>query len=88
MANGIPAYMKIGGQKCRRLKNQMVRRVFWDNKVPGTSVGTRAVTEPVLVPTGSDAEFLGESQVNSSLPCQTRFEQHQDGPGCLKSLGE
>ena len=80
--------MKIGGQKCRRLKNQMVRRVFWDNKVPGTSVGTRVAAAPDPVPTRSAARFLEESQVNGSLPCQTRFEQHQEGPGCLKSLGE
>ena len=34
--------MKIGDQRQRTLKDQMVRRVLKDNKVPGTSVGTRA----------------------------------------------
>ena len=57
------------------------------NKVPGTSVGTRAIAALGPVPAGSAAGFLGESQVNGSLPCQTRFEQHQDGPECLKLLG-
>ena len=32
-------------------------------------------------------EVLGDSQVNGSPTCQTRFEQHQDVPGCLKLLG-
>ena len=34
--------MKIGDQRYRTLKDQMVRRVLKDNKVPGTSAGTRA----------------------------------------------
>ena len=71
-----------------KLKNQTVRRVLWDNKVPWTSMGTRAAAAPGLVPAGSAARFLGETQVNGSLPCQTRFEQHQDGLGCLKWVGE
>ena len=73
----------------RTLKNQRVRRGLKDNKVPGTSMGTRAAAAPGLVPARPAAGFLEESQVNSSLPCQTgKFEQHQDGPGCLKCLGE
>ena len=63
----------------------MVRRVFQDNKVPGTRRGTRAAAAPGLAPSGSAEGFLRWSQVNGSLPCQTRFEQHQEGPGCLKS---
>ena len=56
----------------------MVRRLFWDAKVPGTSVGTRAAAAPGPAPAWSATEFLDESQVNSSLPCQTgMFEQHQ-----------
>ena len=65
----------------------MVSRVLQENKVPGTSMGTRAAPAPGPVPAGAVVGFLGESQVNSFLPCQTRrFEQCQDGPGYLKSL--
>ena len=39
----------------------MVRRVLKDNKVPGTSAGTRAAKAPGLG-AGSAAGFLGESQ--------------------------
>ena len=39
----------------------MVRRVLKDNKVPGTSAGTR-VTEAPGQGAGSTARFLGESQ--------------------------
>ena len=70
------------------IENQTVRRLLWDNKVPETSAETRAAAAPGPVPAGSAVGFLAKSQVSSSLPCQTeRFEQHQDGPGCLKSLG-
>ena len=65
----------------------MVRRLLWDNKVPGTCVGTRVAAAPGLVPSGAAAGFLGESQGNHSLPCQTRFEQHREGPGSLKLQG-
>ena len=41
--------MKIEDQRWRALKDQMVRRVLKDNKVPGTSTGTRAAEAPVLV---------------------------------------
>ena len=45
----------------------------------------QAPTWHLLVPT---SESLDESQINSSLPSHTgRIEWHQDGPGCLKSLG-
>ena len=64
----------------------MVRRLLWDNKIPGTSAGTGDAAAPGLEPEGLATGFLGESQVNGSLPFQTRFEQHQEGPGCLKSL--
>ena len=60
----------------KTLKNQTVRRVLQDNKVPGTSTGTRVATAPHPAPTGSAAGFFGESQVTGFLPCQTRFEQH------------
>ena len=39
----------------------MVRRVLKDNKVPGTSAGTRAAEAPGLA-AGSAARFLGERQ--------------------------
>ena len=39
----------------------MVRRVLKDNKVPGTSAGTRAAEAP-SPGAGSAAGFLGESQ--------------------------
>ena len=38
--------MKIRDQRWRTLKDQMVRRVLKDNKVPGTSTGTRAAEAP------------------------------------------
>ena len=43
------------------IENKTVRRVFKDNKVPGTSTGTRAAETPGWG-TGSAAGFLGESQ--------------------------
>ena len=33
--------MKIGGQRYRTLKDKTIIRVLKDNKVPGTSPGTR-----------------------------------------------
>ena len=38
--------MKIGDQRQRTLKDLMVRRVLKDNKVPGTSAGTRIAEAP------------------------------------------
>ena len=57
-------------------EKQTVRRLLQDNKVPGTRVGTRATAAPGPALAGSATGLLGESRVNSSLPCQTRFEQH------------
>ena len=48
-ANSIPGYMKISDQRQRTLKDQTVRRVLKDNKVPGTSAGTRAAEAPARV---------------------------------------
>ena len=53
--------MKIGDQRQRTLRDQMVRRVLKDNKVPGTSARTRAAEAPSKG-AGSPAGFLGESQ--------------------------
>ena len=53
------------------LKNQAVRRLLWDDKVPGTSVGTRAAAASGPETARPAAGFLEESQVNGSLPCQT-----------------
>ena len=50
-------------------------------------MGTRATAAPGPAPAQSAAGLLGESRVNGSLPFQTRFEQHQERPGCLKSQG-
>ena len=47
--------MKIRDQRERTLKDQTVRRVLKDSKIPGTRTGTR-------VAEGSAAGFLGESQ--------------------------
>ena len=38
--------MKIGDQRQRTLKDQTVRRVLKDHKVPGTCSGTRATEAP------------------------------------------
>ena len=38
--------MKIGDQRSRTLTDLMVRRVLKDNKVPGTSTGTRVAEAP------------------------------------------
>ena len=38
--------MKIAYQRQRTLKDQAVRRVLKDNKVPGTCAGTRAAEAP------------------------------------------
>ena len=40
----------------------MVIRVLKNNKVPGTSLGTRAAEAPTGLGAGSAAGFLGESQ--------------------------
>ena len=42
---------------------------------------------PRPTPTGPVARLLGKSLVNGSVPCQTRLEQHQERPGCLKLQG-
>ena len=47
--------------KIEELKDQTVRRVFKDNKVPGTSAGTRGA-EAFGQGAGSAARFLGDSQ--------------------------
>ena len=38
--------MKIGDQRYRALKDLTVRRVLKDNKVPGSSTGTREAEAP------------------------------------------
>ena len=61
-ANGIPArdIWRLEAKIVEDIEEQMVRRLCWDGKVPGTSIGTRAA-----------AGSLDKSQINSSLPCQT-----------------
>ena len=66
--------MKITDQRQRTLKDPTVRRVLKDNKVPGTSVGTRAAEAPGWG-TGSASGFFGESQaglVSSQVLVWTR----------------
>ena len=76
--------MKIGDQKVERtLKKQMVKGLLQDKKVPGT----RPTAALGPAPAGPVAGLLGESLVNGPLPCQPRFEQHGERPGCLKSQG-
>ena len=52
----------------------MVRRVLKDNKVPGTSTGTRAAEAPGLG-AGSAAGFLGESQAGLCERPGARLDQ-------------
>ena len=66
----------------------MVRRLLWDNKVLGTSMGTRVAAAQGPATAGPARGFLEENQFNGSLPCQTgRFEKNQDRPGSLMWLG-
>ena len=53
--------MKIGDQTQRTLKDLTVRKVLKDNKVLGTSAGTK-VAEVPAPGAGSAAGFSGESQ--------------------------
>ena len=70
------------------IEKQTMKRLLWDGKVPGTRAGTRAATVHSLAPAGPGTGSLEDSQINSSLPCQIeKIEQHQDGPGYMKSLG-
>ena len=70
------------------IEKKMVRRLLWDSKVPGTRVGTRAAAAPGQYLPAPASGSLEVSQINSSLPCQIeKIEQHQDGPGYMKSLG-
>ena len=43
--------MKFGGKKLtENIEKQMVRRLFWDGKIPGICVGTKAAAVPGPVP--------------------------------------
>ena len=70
------------------IEKQMVRKLHWYGRVPGTSTGTRAIAAPGPVPAGTCHRILGREPNQQLPPWQTgRIEWHQDGPGCLKSLG-
>ena len=56
--------MKIRDPRQRTLKDLTVRRVFKDNKVPGTSAGTRVAEAPA----GSQG-LLQESWERARLSC-------------------
>ena len=71
--------MKTGEQKVyRTLKKKDGRGLLQDNRVPGTSAGTRVTVAPGPVLAGPAPGVLGESWVNGSLPCQTGLEKYQD----------
>ena len=56
--------MKIRDQRWRTLKDQMVRRVLKDNKVPGTSTGTRVAEAPA-----GAQDLLQDSWERARLGC-------------------
>ena len=56
-------------------------------KGPWDQRGEQGECSPRPVPPGPATGLLGESGAKGSLPCQTRFEQHQETPGCLKLQG-
>ena len=56
-------------------------------KGPWDQRGDQGDCSPRPAPAGPAAGLLGESQVNGSLPCQARLEQHRERHGCLKSQG-
>ena len=58
--------MKIGDQRQRTSKDQMVRRVLKDNKVPGTSAGTREA-EALALARG----LLQDSWERARLGCES-----------------
>ena len=57
-------------------------------KGPWDQLRDQADGSPRPTSAGPAPRLLGGSQVNGSLPCQTRLEQHLERPGCLKSQGE
>ena len=59
--------MKIGDRRWRTLKDLAVRRVLKDNKVPGTSAGTR-VAEALAQAQG----LLQDSWERARLSCAAR----------------
>ena len=58
--------MKTGDQRQRTLKDLTVRRVLKDNKVPGTSTGTRAAEAPTQA-----LGLLQDSWERARLSCVT-----------------
>ena len=70
--------MKIGDQKVERtLKKTDGKGIASGQKGPWDQRGDQGNYGPSPVPAGPAAGLLGESQVNSSLPCQTRLEPHR-----------
>ena len=67
------------------IEKQTVRTLHWDSKVPGICAGTKAAVAPArCLP-----QDMGK-RVRSPAPFPTRAgraAQHQEGPGCWKSLG-
>ena len=61
--------MKIRDQRSRTSKDQMVRRVLKDNKIPGTHVGTRATEAPTR-----EQGLLQDSWERARLGCVSSQE--------------
>ena len=53
-------------------------------KGPWDQLGDKGNCSCRPAPAGPAVGLLGESQVNGSLPCQTRLEQNHERLGCLK----
>ena len=41
---------RLEAKTIENIEKQTIRRLYWDNKVPGTRAGTRAAAAPSLVP--------------------------------------
>ena len=69
--------MKIGDQKVQRtLKKTEGKGIASGQKGPCDHCGDQGNCSPRPTPAGPAIGLLGESRVNGSLPCQTRFEHH------------
>ena len=56
-------------------------------KGPWNQLRDQGDCSPRPAPARPATGLQGESQVNSSLPCQTGLQQHQGRPSCLRSQG-
>ena len=79
--------MKIGDQKVEDTEKTDGKGIASGQKGPWDQWGEQGNCSPRPEPSVPATGLLGESQVNGSLPCQTRLEQHRQRPGCLKLQG-